>query len=272
ARGTILELLAQQTQNQMPGGHISVQSNGPQMRTAMAGALLHGAGASQELGKESRDLRGLTLMEMARRAVESTGVSTGSMNRNDIARMALTTSDFPHIFSDVANKILRDSYEATERTFMPFTRRRTATDFRHIHSATLGGAPSLKKKNESGEYEYGAMKEAGSSYKLDTFGRVVALTREMIINDDLDAFTKLSSAFGAAAARLENDVVWDLFINQAFDGSNTASGNGSGLTLESLAKARTEFRKRKNIDGQPMNLTPKFLIVSPEHETNAEQL
>src|SRR5699024_7204676 len=38
------------------------------------------------------------------------------------------------------------------------------------------------------------------------------------------------------------------------------------------AKARTEFRKRKNIDGQPMNLTPKFLIVSPEHETNAEQL
>src|SRR5699024_8150749 len=47
ARGTILELLAQQTQNQMPGGHISVQSNGPQMRTAMAGALLHRAGASQ---------------------------------------------------------------------------------------------------------------------------------------------------------------------------------------------------------------------------------
>ena len=39
---------------------------------------------------------------------------------------AMTTSDFPNILANVANKTLRQAYEAAPRTFVPFCRQVTA--------------------------------------------------------------------------------------------------------------------------------------------------
>ncbi len=54
-------------------------------------------------------------------------------------------------------------------------------------------------------------------------GKVIGITRQVIINDDLDAFTRVPSLFGTAAATLESDVVWGIVT------ANPAMGNGVAL-------------------------------------------
>jgi hypothetical protein len=54
---------------------------------------------------------------------------------------AESTSDFPAILANVANKTLRQAYEAYPRTFQPFCRQMTAADFKPINRVMLADAP-----------------------------------------------------------------------------------------------------------------------------------
>lgn len=62
-----------------------------------------------ELG---RDWAGQTLLDLACECLETSGTRTRRMPRHEIAKLALSTSDFPSILADVANKTLRQAYEA----------------------------------------------------------------------------------------------------------------------------------------------------------------
>ena len=80
-------------------------------------------------------------MEMARESLAIRGINHRGMTKNRIAELALqapsrgaeffgggaeSTSDFPAILANVANKTLRQAYEAYPRTFQPFCRQVTA--------------------------------------------------------------------------------------------------------------------------------------------------
>ncbi len=178
-------------------------------RSGIAASLLHRYDPAlfplqDDLG---RDWVGLTLLDLARECLETSGTRTRRMSRNDVAKLALSTSDFPSILADVANKTLRQAYEAYPRTFLTFSRRRTAADFKNINAVQLGESPSLQKVNEKGEFTYGSIAESKETYKLATYGRIVAITRQVIINDDLGAFTRIPAGFVVDAATLESDTV-----------------------------------------------------------------
>ena len=134
-----------------------------------------------------------------------------------------STSDFPSILANVANKTLRAAYDSTPRTFTGWARRATIVDFKPVHRTQLGGAPDLQRVLESGEFSYGTIGEGKEVYALATYGRIVAITRQTLINDDLDAFTRIPSAFGAAAADLESDIVYSILT------ANAAMGDGVAL-------------------------------------------
>ena len=87
----------------------------------------------------------------------------------------------------------------------------------------LGGAPDLLKVNEGGEFKYGTMGESKETYQLATYGRIMALTRQTLINDDLDAFTRIPAAFGASAADLESDMVYALLTGAVTNALNMPS-------------------------------------------------
>ena len=77
-------------------------------------------------------------------------------------------------------------------------------------AASFDGAVRFERVNESGEYKYGSLMEGGETYQLGTFGKIVAFTRQMIINDDLSALERLPMLFGNAAADLESDIVYGI--------------------------------------------------------------
>jgi len=87
-------------------------------------------------------------------------------------------------------------YEAAPRTYQAIARRATVADFKSVQRLQLGEAPQLEKVNEAGEFKRGSIGEAKETYRVETYGKVVGITRQVLINDDLDAFTRVPSLFG----------------------------------------------------------------------------
>jgi hypothetical protein len=170
-------------------------------RAAIENALLHRHDPRGfELSEAGRMYRGMTLLEMGGEYLARRGLNVRAGDKMERAGVLLglatrsgmhTVSDFPFILANVANKTLRRAYQAAPRTFLPFVRIVSASDFKTISRVQLGDAPSLERVPESGEYKRGTVGEAREQYRVETFGKVVAVTRQVIVNDDLSAFTRL---------------------------------------------------------------------------------
>ncbi|MBX3517451.1 MAG: Mu-like prophage major head subunit gpT family protein [Rhodospirillales bacterium] len=253
-------------------------------KAAVETALLHRFDPHRyALTEPARDWRGYSLIEMARTFLEGEGVRVRGLSRDEIATRALhTTSDFPHILAAVTNKTLRNAYEAAPRTFQPIARRATAADFKEMHRVQLGEAPQLEKVNESGEFKRGTIGEGKERYRVETWGKIIGITRQVIINDDLDAFTRVPSLFGTAAATLESDVVWGIVTSNPNMADGVAlfhanhknlTGTGTALDVANLGKARAAMAKQTGLDGKTvLNIRPAFLVVPSSLELTAEQM
>jgi DNA-binding XRE family transcriptional regulator len=225
----------------------------------------------------------MTLLELSREFLTSAGVNVRGMSRDEIATRALhSTSDFPEILAAVTNKTLRQAYEAYPQTFRPFCRQVQTSDFRDIARVQLGEAPQLQKVSESGEFKRGTIGEARERYRVETYGRVVGITRQTIINDDLDAFTRLPAMYGTAIATLESDIVWAILVSNPTMGDGTAlfhathrnlAATGAMLSTASIGDARAAMAKQTGIDKKTvLNIRPSFLLVPVALELAAEQL
>jgi hypothetical protein len=245
---------------------------------AVVAALQHRADPRAELPEAAREFRGLSLIEIARDTLERLGLRTRGMSRLEIATEALaqraspgyhSTADFPFILANVANKRLRAAYDSTPRTFVRWARPATLVDFKPTTRVQLGGAPDLLKVPENGEFTYGTMGEGKEVYALATYGRIIPISRQAIINDDLSAFTRIPAAFGAAAADLESDLVYALLRDAylMFDGDevfNEDAGNlltGAVIDEASLTLAYEAFGDMVGIEGRPIAVMPRHLLV-----------
>ena len=283
ARSEALDAVSKRDAQFNPSSHISVEHDLTVIKASITNAILNRSNPSQvQLSTGGSDFRGMTLMEMARSMIESTGVSARGLTPNELAARAMhSTSDFPAILADVTNQTLRAGYEAAPKTFMPFCRQTTATNFKAIYRSQLGEAPDLETVNEKGEFKYGTLGEARESYKLGTKGKIIALTRQTLINDDMDAFTRIPQAFGASAAEVENSTVWGLITANAvmadskalFHASHKNLGTAGALSETTLSEARKKFRRQTGINTtRPLNLEAKYLIVPAALETVAQKL
>lgn len=293
ARASVLDELA--TRDAAAGGHrnTAVQTVRDEGETRMAGlqeALLHRIDPSSQITDNGRQYRGYSLLELGRDMIERSGGNTRGMVRMEIAERMLQvrssgmqgTGDFGALLSNVASKRLRAAYEQAGSTYGIWARRApNAADFKSMDVVQLSGAPDLLQTNEHGEFTYGALKDSGESYKVVTHGRIVSLTRQAIVNDDLRSFDRLIQAFGDAAARLENRLVYSQLLSNPTMGDGVAlfhadHGNlaGAGSVLDNITKlgaARAAMRKQKGLQGEPLNLAPAFLIVPTDLEQIAYQ-
>jgi hypothetical protein len=262
-------------------------------RNAMQNALLARCNPKVQLEESAREFRGMRLIDMARESVELAGGNARGMTPQEIARAALgcdrtavraagmhSTSDFPILLGSTVNRALRDSYALAPQTWRPLGRQSTVSDFREVSRVALGDIAALEKVNEHGEYKYGSLGEEGAPLKVGKFGKIIAITWEAIVNDDLSAMTRIPQALGAAAAQTESDVVWNLLLgNPTFiDGEtvySTAHGNvsasGGAINTTTLAAARAAMRKQKSKAGHFLNLGPEYLVVGPDKELEAYQ-
>ena len=256
---------------------------------AMGEALYQRINPGHTPSERARAYVGLTIPDMARDSLRARGIITTGLSAATVIERALggmhLTSDFPIALGDVVGRTLRDAYKAAPSGIRQFGRKTTSRDFRAKHRIQLSSAPTLEKVNEGGEFTHGTLAEAKESYQVDTFGRIIAVSRQILVNDDLGAFFDFARPMGQAAAAFEAKFLVDLVTTASgvgptmndgkalfHAGHGNLDGTGAPPNVTSLTSARTAMRRQKGLANEPISVTPKYLLVPPELETAADQL
>ena len=290
ARLAVLDELARR--DLASGGHLNVNPHGfphlsgeVSVREQIIEALVSRMGGAA--AKPGNQYVHASVPEIARECLEVRGVRTAGMSRSELVQRSIsgahTTSDFANLLTTSGERTLRQSFASYAGGVKRICKPSTATDFRAKQRLMLGEAPALLKVSENGEFKSGTMAEMKSSYGLSTFGRIFSISRQALINDDLDAFGELSVKYGRAAAEFESSFLVSLLLSNPVMGDGVAlfhathgnlqTGAGSALQLTSLSTARLAMRLQKGMDGvTPIDATAKYLVVPAALETAAEQL
>jgi len=235
-------------------------------------------------GGEHNEFTGMTLREMARLTLQVRGASIPAGGVHQLASAAFapgmaggmhTGSDFGNILADVANKSMLKGFEEVEETFERFTSIGTLSDFKPTHRVGLDAFPSLEKIEDGAEFKYGTMGDHGETMVLATYGKMFAITRQTIINDDLDAFSRVPMKMGRAARRTIGDLVYAVLTGnpQMSDGNNLFHANHKNLAAAGAIPSEaainagiTAMSTQMDRSGNGvLNVSPKYLIAPPRH-------
>ncbi len=294
-------IAAKNAPRQVPQVQVT-RDEGDTIRTAVEAAIVlranpQGLKADAPERQAARNYRGMSLLEMGRVFLEETqGRKLRGQTRMELATVLLgldtrsaggmhSTSDFANLLANVASKRLRAAYEAAPQNWKRIARQSNNPDFKEKSVVQLSSAPSFKRVREGDEYSYGALTEGVEKYALATYGRIIAITRQTLINDDLSAFDRLPTLLGRAAAELEASTFWSIFTSNPamndtialFHADHGNLGSASAINEAGLTAGKAAMRKQKSLaakaaDREPLNLVPKFLIVSPDKEVEAQKM
>ena len=290
------QLLARLGEGAEPlGGPRIVVDARDKFRTGASAALMARAGLGAR--DPSNEFNGLTLADLAGRALDLSGVSIRGLTRDGIARRVLashTTSDFPNLLSSTAGKVLRDAYGAFPNTWRAWCAVGQVSDFKIHPRIQLGAFNDMAVIAEGGEYTYGTLGEAYENAQAATKGKAIALTRQMIVNDDLSGFTRRAQLMGSAAARTVNTDVYAYLTSGASNHGPTSSdtgqffnatavttagghanltSSGTAISVTSLGVGRTAMRKQKDVGLKTtLNIMPKILLTTVGKEDLAKEI
>lgn len=228
---------------------------------------------------------GWTQADLARECLSRAGVATQGMQAQSLITRALqTTSDYPSILAGILDKSMRIAYGAQPSGIRRVAKESSAQDFRTKSRIQFDSSGfTLTKVTEGGEFTYGAFVDSAESYAIDSYGKLFAISRKALINDDIGVFNDITRRTGQAAAEFERQFLVNLLISQAGLGPNMSDGTklfdashgnvnaAAVIGLTSLTAARLLMRQQTGPGGGLISATPKYLVVPSALETIAEQ-
>jgi len=303
ARAALFAVLAEKSR-QAPtsaysqgGAPIVGNGRSDQVSTDIVDAIAVRLGGTGE--ERNNPMRSRSMIELGRELLASNGVDTRGMDDRRIGAMMLsgegagwgaraghTTSDFPSLFQDGAQRALLERFQSDPASLKMLSRKRNQKDFRKTKYIRPGEAPKLQPVLESGELKHGTMSTESESFGLRTHGVMFKLSREVLINDDLGVIADTIAAFIESATATEGDLLYELLSANSGSGVTLADGNpffhashgnlgspASVIDIANLAKARLAMRTQKNVNGTgTAGTAPAVLLVGPAKETEAETI
>ena len=260
------------------------EAESDKFRAAAQDAVLMAVGIPvADAAPGANELRGHSLVELARESLQREGLQANFGDNMELARQAInSTSTFPAIMSNLANKSVMTGFNEAETTFQIWAGKGSNRDFKEAARVALSEAGNLELVPEGGQFPHDSLGEASARTKVATYGKLFSLTRQAIINDDLGLFSKIATKYGSAAKRLVNKMVYAQLTGNVKMQDNVAlfdnkhgnvAGTGEALSVKAIAKAITAMRRQKGITGDAtLNITPKYLVVPPELEMTAYQI
>lgn len=260
------------------------EAESDKFRAAAQDAVLMAAGIPvADAAPGAQELRGHSMVELAREALQREGLKANFGDNMELARQAInSTSTFPAIMANLANKSVMVGFNEAETTYQIWAGKGSNRDFKEAARVALSEAGNLELVPEGGQFQQDFLGEASARTKVATYGKLFSLTRQAIINDDLGLFSKIATKYGSAAKRLVNKMVYAQLTGNVkmqddvalFDSKHrNVAATGEALSVKAIAKAITAMRRQKGITGDAtLNITPKYLVVPPELEMAAYQI
>lgn len=208
---------------------------------------------------------GHTLEDMACDSLRRAGMRTQGMSKSAIIAAAFghTTSDFPKLLENVQHKLLIAAYAGAQTTWRRIARIGDLTDFRAHGRFRFGSFSDLKTVNQAGNYEQGTISDAEKeSITAVRKGRILAVSRETVVNDDLQAISDAATALGRAATRTIDKDLYALLALNSGNGPTMSDGNplfhanhtniagvAAAPTMTSVDAARVQLAKQQDVSG-----------------------
>lgn len=234
-----------------------------------------------------REFRGFSLMKIAADCIIRSGVNyseVSRMNDNDIIKRAITSSasDFPILLEGTARRILLAAYQSIPDTWRQWCSVGSVSDFRVWKRLRLGGLSRLDTLTELGEIKTKPLSDAtAESVSATTKANKISISRVMMINDDLDGFTRLPSDLGRAAARgIEIDAYALLASNPTladgvalFHATHKNLATGAAMSINSFDAMRVLMAKQQDPNSQDyIDIRPSILLCDVAYGGDAKVL
>lgn len=218
----------------------------------------------------AKDYSTLSFENIARNCLRASNVDTSYMGHEEIMKRALSTSDFPNILANVANKSVMQGYQAGQQTYRIWAKTGMLPDFKTASRVALGDAPEMLLNESGEEVQQGVIGDRGESITLKTYARKLVITRQALINDDAGLFNRMFFAFGQRAANQIEAAAYGVLIdNEALaDGVNLFHTNHDNLEGTSkgivdstkLSIAMAAIGNQKSDGGMALSLMGRYIL------------
>lgn len=276
---------------QLATGHNALSTDNPSVKTQGIEGALYARMTGKAPEGPASEFVGMSLLDLGRMTLQARGIRDISKNRDRLATQIMqfspmmaaghhTTSDFPSLLTGAGQRVLLEAYQAAASVFKTVGRVRNSVDFRPMTAVRLGEAPQFDEVPEGAEVKYGTRSEEKESYRIKTFGKLFSISRQAIINDDLNAFADINRENGKASAETECAQFIALLATNSGAGptmddgkaafhtghGNLASGAGAP-SIETLSAGKLALAKTKGVDGKTLvPMRGKYLVVPAELE------
>jgi hypothetical protein len=230
------------------------------------------------------EFRGRSCADLARICLERAGEDVSRMDKVGMIGRALTmrgggvyntTADFPLLLENVMHKMLMAAYAVTPDTWRAFCAVGRVEDFRPHNRYRMGSFGRLQKVNEHGEFTNQQIPDSRKeTIAADTLGNIIGISRQSLINDDMGAFSRLTTMGGRAAKLSIEADVYDLLAlnsglgpdmadgNALFDASHDNIATDTLLTHEGIDADATVMAMQTDETGNEfLDLQPDVLVV-----------
>lgn len=218
---------------------------------------------------------GLTLRAIAKAA--------GVMIRPDMdiddpraESLGIVQGEFATKLAAGVEKATRDAF-ALQRQHAGFLTEVGVRDFKPAQQESMAGNAALELAASNSEIRLGhcELSESVGTAALQSYAKILTLTRRAIINDTLGGFSRATWQAGASAAQIEAGLIAaQLEANPAMpDGGVTFDAAYGNVTTELLGGGLGEgmalLRQQNSGYGVMTNAAAKFLVCSPGLEWTA---
>jgi hypothetical protein len=188
------------------------------------------------------------------------------------------------ILGNVANKEILTGYMEEDNTWREIAQIKPVNNFYAVTSYRMLDSLEYEEIGPTGTIKHGTLDQESYTRQAKTYAKMLGLTRNDIINDDLGAFDDIRTRLGRGAAKKFNNIFWAAFLNNAsffttgltnyLAGATTnlgADGVGLGLgqlTYRKMTSPATDGTKRIGASISRASI----LLAPPEVEVIAQGL
>jgi len=223
-------------------------------------------------------------LSAAARAIGEVAVAHGKLRPNSDPRAVvgygLNSSDFGLVLSTAMRDLIHVRYQASAE-HLSFCKSIPVPNFAPQEFGSADIEMSLEATPEGSEFKTARIHIEGQreTARLATFGRNVAITRQAIVSDELDALTSFFAGIGSAASLQEAQMIYSMLEGNPtlVDGESMFHADHGNIITDSFGEAALDgavraLRQQPTKAGNFANLRPAVLLVAANIEFAARKL
>lgn len=236
-----------------------------------------------EVLEASEEMKALGLQELLLICAGQNGYS-GRMAVNDgnlreVLTAAFSTHTITTLLTQTGSKILLEGFNAVPQTWRRVAAVTPVSDFKTVTSYRLTTDLEYEEVGPAGLIPHGTAGQESYTKQAKTYAKMLSLTRQDIINDDLGAFNDLRNRFGIGASVALNKRFWTVWLAAANAGTfwtaargNYQTGAATALAEAGLNTAVKLFRDAAGPDGNQIGIEPDLILIPSDLEATGRKL